>query len=69
MSSERFAHYWVYIFGKVFLKLRIIDRVVLDLHNLHFTGSLRNLANPLGPFRIENIAKEMFESLSINKNG
>ena len=50
MSSERFAHYWIYIF---------------DLHNLHLTGTLQHTANPTSPFRMDYIVQEMISGMKI----
>ena len=69
MSSERFAHYWIYIFGKTNIITNIYDFLLLiDLHNLYRTDTLRHVANPTSPFRMEYIVNEMIEALSlINK--
>ena len=69
MSSERFAHYWIYIFGEALFQITVSIHLSIfsDLHNLHLTDSLRHIANPSSPFRIENIVTEMMESLVIKK--
>ena len=46
MSSERFAHYWNYIF---------------DLHNYFITNSLHHVANPKSRYRTEYILNELMD--------
>ena len=50
MSSDKFASYWLYI---------------LDLHNMHLTGTLRYMANPTSPYRMEKILSDMVADMKL----
>ena len=70
MSSERFAHYWIYIFGSNYFKVLCLTFFFFsDLHNLHLTGTLRHTANPTSPFRVNNIVQDMLSAMTISGMG